>query len=66
MDFLSCVLRFSVAVLPEKAPGIGTLPEVARSGASPAGGFLFGRSFCFQGAVPNVRKSSLSEKNANP
>ena len=26
-------------------------PEVARCGASPAGVFLFGRSFCFQGAA---------------
>lgn len=34
--------------------------------ASPVGHISFGRSFCFQGAVPNVRKSSLSEKNAKP
>ena len=34
--------------------------------ASPVGHISFGRSFCFQGAIPNVRESSLSEKNANP
>ena len=35
-----------------RSPDFGTFcPEVARCGASPAGVFLFGRSFIFQGAA---------------
>ena len=35
-----------------RSPDFGTFcPEVACCGASPAGVFLFGRSFCFQGAA---------------
>ena len=55
-----------------RSPDFGTFcPEVARCGASPAGVFLFGRSFCFQGAVHrwttlslhlNDRPSRISER----
>ena len=67
MGSLSCVpsifpLPFSPKRLPApflrrvpalaRSPDFGTFcPEVARCGASPAGVFLFGRSFCFQGAA---------------
>ena len=67
MGSLSCVpsifpLPFSPKRLPAPflrrvpalacSPDFGTFcPEVARCGASPAGVFLFGRSFCFQGAA---------------
>ena len=67
MGSLSCVpsifpLPFSPKKLPApflrrvpalaRSPDFGTFcPEVARSGASPAGVFLFGRSFIFQGAA---------------
>ena len=59
MGFLSCVPSifpqpFSPKGFPAlaRSPDFGTFcPEVARCGASPAGVFLFGRSFCFQGAA---------------
>ena len=58
MVSLSCVLRFFVAVLPERISGVGTLPGLrdilSRSGSLrcfPCRGIPFGRSFCFQGAA---------------
>ena len=48
------LLPFSPKEFPAlaRSPDFGTFcPEVARCGASPAGAFLFGRSFIFQGAV---------------
>ena len=67
MGSLSCVpsifpLPFSLKRLPvpflrrvpalARSPDFGTFcPEVVRCGASPAGVFLFGRSFIFQGAA---------------
>ncbi len=73
MDFLSCVFPFLCCRSPRKvfrrwhAPRTSGqfVPKLTHCGVSPAGVFLFGRSFYFQGAVPNVRKSGLSEKNTN-